>query len=79
MVIVDSKLQASKFGDISRALKEGIITKDTLIELGAVLQSGISEDIKTIIADFSGIGAQDVAMAELVLHIELYKTLSQTV
>lgn len=67
MVIVDSKLQASKFGDISRALKEGIITKDTLIELGAVLQSGISEDIKTIIADFSGIGAQDVAMAEFVL------------
>jgi ornithine cyclodeaminase len=67
MVIVDSKLQASKFGDISRALKEDIITKDTLMELGAALKSGISEDIKTIIADFSGIGAQDVAMAEFVL------------
>jgi ornithine cyclodeaminase len=66
-VIVDSKIQASKFGDISRALKEGIITKDTLMELGAALKSGISEDIKTIIADFSGIGAQDVAMAQFVL------------
>lgn len=67
MVIVDSKIQAAKFGDVSRALKEGIITKDPLMELGAVLQSGISEDSKTIIADFSGIGAQDVAMAEFVL------------
>lgn len=67
MVIVDSKLQAAKFGDISRALKEDIITQDALIELGAVLKSGISENIKTIIADFSGIGAQDVTMAEFVL------------
>ncbi len=67
MVIVDSKLQASKFGDISRALKEDIITKDMLMELGTALKSGISENTKTIIADFSGIGAQDVAMAQFVL------------
>lgn len=67
MVIVDSKLQAAKFGDISRALKEDIITQDALIELGAVLKSGVSENTKTIIADFSGIGAQDVAIAEFVL------------
>ena len=67
MVIVDSKLQAEKFGDVSRALKENIITQDTLLELGSILKSGVSENIKTIIADFSGIGAQDVAMAEFVL------------
>ncbi|MCF8463091.1 MAG: hypothetical protein K9G11_04235 [Rickettsiaceae bacterium] len=67
MVIVDSKLQAAKFGDVSRVLKEDIITQDELIELGAALKSGISENIKTIIADFSGIGAQDVAMAEFIL------------
>lgn len=67
MVIVDSKLQAAKFGDISKALKEDIITQDALIELGAVLKSGVSENTKTIIADFSGIGAQDVAMAQFVL------------
>lgn len=67
MVIVDSKLQASKFGDISRALKEDIITQDALIELGVVLQLGVSQNTKTIIADFSGIGAQDVAMAQFVL------------
>ena len=67
MVIVDSKLQAAKFGDVSRALKAGIITQDALIELGEVLKLGIAENVKTIIADFSGIGAQDVAMAEFVL------------
>ncbi len=67
MVIVDSKLQAEKFGDISKALKEDIINQDSLVELGAVLKSGVPESIKTIIADFSGIGAQDVAMAEFVL------------
>lgn len=67
MVIVDSKLQAEKFGDVARALKEDIITQNALTELGAVLKSDISENIKTIIADFSGIGAQDVAMAEFVL------------
>lgn len=67
MVIVDSKLQAAKFGDISRALKEDIITQDALIELGAILKSGVFENTKTIIADFSGIGAQDVAIAEFIL------------
>jgi ornithine cyclodeaminase len=67
MLIVDSKLQAAKFGDISRALKAGIIPKDALMEVGEVLKLGISENIKTIIVDFSGIGAQDVAMAEFVL------------
>jgi ornithine cyclodeaminase len=67
MVIVDSKLQAAKFGDVSRALKEDIINQDALMELGSILKSGIAKDSKTIIADFSGIGAQDVAMAEFVL------------
>lgn len=67
MVIVDSKLQAEKFGDVSRALKAGIIAEDWRMELGELLKSGVAENIKTIIADFSGIGAQDVAMAEFVL------------
>jgi ornithine cyclodeaminase len=49
------------------ALKEGIINQDALMELGVVLQLGVSQNTKTIIADFSGIGAQDVAMAQFVL------------
>lgn len=64
LVIVDSIRQAAKFGDVARAIKSGIIGSDSLVELGTVLQTGIPKNIKTIIADFSGIGAQDVAMAE---------------
>lgn len=67
IVIIDSKIQAAKFGDVARALKAGIVAKDALTELGLILKSGIAENSKTIIADFSGIGAQDVAMAEFVL------------
>lgn len=67
VVIVDSKLQAAKFGDVARALNAGIIDQGALLELGAVLKSGVSKNTKTIIADFSGIGAQDVAIAEFVL------------
>jgi ornithine cyclodeaminase len=67
IVIVDSKLQAAKFGDVSTALKAGIVSQDALMELGVVLKLGIYENIKTIIADFSGIGPQDVAIAEFVL------------
>ena len=67
MIIVDSKLQAAKLGDVSKVLKASIIAQDALVELGAVLKLGIPENAKTIIADFSGIGAQDVAMAEFIL------------
>jgi ornithine cyclodeaminase len=67
MVIVDSKLQAAKFGDVSKALKAGIITKKALSELGIIIKSGLHKNAKTIIADLSGIGAQDVAMTEFVL------------
>lgn len=66
MLIVDS-IQAAKFGDVSKALKAGIITKKALSELGIILKSGLHANAKTIIADLSGIGAQDVAMTEFVL------------
>lgn len=67
VIIVDSKPQAAKFGDIAKALSAGIVGQGAMLELGAILKSGVSENIKTIIADFSGIGAQDVAMAEFVM------------
>ena len=76
IVIVDSKLQAAKFGDVARALRENVITQDSLIELGALLKSSLCKNSKTIIADFAGIGAQDGAMAEFVLGL-LQKYTSQ--
>ncbi len=67
VVIVDSKLQATKFGDVSRALRMDLITEDTLVEFGEALKSGTFVNAKTIIADLSGIGAQDMAITEFIL------------
>lgn len=67
LVIVDSKQQALKLGDVSKALTSHKITQDSLIELGRILLSNRAVFAKTIIADFSGIGAQDVAMTEFFL------------
>lgn len=67
IVIVDSKSQAKKFGDVAKALKSGVISSNAIIELGDILKSVGSKKAKVIIADFSGIGAQDVAISEFVL------------
>jgi ornithine cyclodeaminase len=67
MVIVDSKMQATKFGDVGRALRDGLIGQSDLLEIGALLKSSTCQNAKTIIADFSGIGAQDVAITEFIL------------
>jgi ornithine cyclodeaminase len=66
IVIIDSKTQAVKFGDISRALSKDCLDKDDLIELGEALKSGTCLKAKKIIADLSGIGAQDVAITEFI-------------
>jgi ornithine cyclodeaminase len=67
LVIVDSKHQALQLGDVSKALASNRIAADALVELGKILSSKIPISAKTIIADFSGIGAQDVAITEFVL------------
>lgn len=67
IVMVDSKQQAIKFGDVAKAIDTGVISADSLVELGHVLKAGISKQAKNFIADFSGIAAQDVAMTEFIL------------
>ncbi|MBA4117673.1 MAG: hypothetical protein C0514_02095 [Candidatus Puniceispirillum sp.] len=66
-VLVDSLSQAAKYGDIARALKKGVLPPSAPIELGAALTLGINKNARRIIADFSGIGAQDAAMAAFVV------------
>lgn len=68
MIIVDSKQQALKLGDVAKAISSGFVSADSVIELGTILQSGILKNAKTIIADFSGIAAQDVAITEFILN-----------
>lgn len=68
IVITDSKDQAKKFGDIARALRLGIIKLNQVTEIGELLTSPIHPQHKTIIADFSGIGAQDATISEFILN-----------
>ena len=69
VVIVDSKKQAQFFGDTFYALQSGLISYDKLQELGTIIETGISRDAKVIISDFTGIAAQDIAIAESTLKL----------
>ena len=68
LVVVDSKIQATKYGDVSRALKRKFILEDNLIELGEALNEKKPLNAKTIMADLSGIGAQDVAITDILIQ-----------
>lgn len=67
-VIVDSSVQARQFGDSFHAIAAGFIAVEETMELGEVLQGGLGSDPELIITDLTGIAAQDVSMAEFVLH-----------
>jgi ornithine cyclodeaminase len=69
-VMVDSKSQTFKYGEVSRALQKGIIKKDDVIELGQVLdkEAWIQAD-DLIITDLTGIAAQDLAIAQSALTL----------
>ncbi len=68
-VIVDSRSQCSAFGDVSHALKRGLIKPEKLVELGEVLVNPsvgrISENQITV-CDLTGIAIQDLQIAQSV-------------
>jgi ornithine cyclodeaminase len=68
---VDSVTQCADYGDSSYALKENLIARQDLIELGRVIQDATlrrrsAQDIS--IADLTGVAVQDMAIAELALR-----------
>ncbi|MFQ5979347.1 MAG: ornithine cyclodeaminase family protein [Candidatus Heimdallarchaeota archaeon] len=68
-VIVDSISQALKRGESFHALKNGMLTKDDLIELGSMISNEklqrSSEDEITV-ADLTGVAVQDLQIAKAV-------------
>lgn len=72
LILVDSYKQALRFGDVAKAISSGLINPKSIVEIGAVLQSGIVASAQRIIADFSGIGAQDFAMVEYLARKGLF-------
>ncbi len=65
-IIVDCIKQASALGDTAHALRQRYITEDRLLELGLALEQTASFGPQLMITDLTGIGAQDVAIAEFI-------------
>jgi ornithine cyclodeaminase len=68
VVVVDSIDQCSKYGEISHALSAGLINKEQLLELGALLDAGRrgrddTDPAQITVADLTGVAVQDVQIA----------------
>ncbi len=67
-IIVDSVTQCSEYGEISHALKAGLIRLESLVEIGTVLASGgrardDSDATQITLADLTGVAVQDAQIA----------------
>jgi ornithine cyclodeaminase len=68
-VIVDSRSQCSAFGDVSHALKSGLIKPEKLVELGEALVNPSlrrTSENQTTVCDLTGIAIQDLQIAQSV-------------
>jgi ornithine cyclodeaminase len=66
VIIVDSIAQCSQYGEISHALKAGLISKEQLGELGALLAGDIpgrSDDRQVTLTDLTGVAVQDAQIS----------------
>jgi ornithine cyclodeaminase len=66
LVVVDRLSQCEAFGDLAPALAAAAIQRDTVVELGRIiagLQPGRTAEDQITIADLTGVGFQDTAIA----------------
>ncbi len=69
-LIVDLTSQCQDHGEVATAVSAGLVEPDRLVELGAVLDRrspGRTSHDQITIADLTGIAAQDIAMAKMVV------------
>jgi ornithine cyclodeaminase len=70
-VIVDSQSQCIELGDVSYAVKRGLIEKERLIELGNVIMNsslGRTSESEITVADLTGVAIQDLQIAATILE-----------
>jgi ornithine cyclodeaminase len=66
-LVVDSRLQCMDHGEAGWAIRAGLVRAADLIELGDLLTSPVAfRDDETVIADLTGVGVQDLAIASSV-------------
>jgi len=66
-VVVDDAQQCLDHGDVAAASRAGVIDDDRLISLGAALSTKLSIADGVSVVDLTGLGAQDLAIASLVV------------
>lgn len=70
-VIVDSQSQCIELGDVSYAVKKGLIKKERLLELGEVIMNsslGRTSESEITLADLTGVAIQDLQIAAVIFE-----------
>ena len=71
VVAVDDRRQTASFGELHHAIEAGLRTEDDVVTLGELLEGvspGRARDEDITVADLTGVGVQDAAIAALVLR-----------
>jgi len=71
LVVADSIPQCMERGEISQALRRGVIFKASIVELGSIIAGdapGRSSPDQVTVADLTGVAVQDIAIAKAVLR-----------
>jgi ornithine cyclodeaminase len=71
LVVVDSRDQCARLGELHHALDAGVVTAGAAVELGDISggrRAGRTSDQQITVCDLTGVGVQDVAAAALVLR-----------
>ncbi len=71
VVAVDDRRQAASFGELHHAIEAGMRTEEDVVTLGELLEGvapGRVGDEEITVADLTGVGVQDAAIAALVLR-----------
>jgi ornithine cyclodeaminase len=70
VVVVDDKAQCIDHGEICTAVRQGLITEQSLIELGDILltpSKGRQNDEQITVADLTGVAVQDIQIVKAIL------------
>jgi len=69
VLVADSRVQCSQYGEISHAVNNGLISENDFLELGSVINNnslGRKNDNQITIADQTGVAVQDIQIAKMV-------------
>jgi len=70
-LVVDSREQCARLGELQHALAAGLVRKEHAMELGEIVAGrlpGRMDDGELTVCDLTGVGVQDVAAATLVME-----------